>query len=203
MTAIRSHAALAPRRPQGITPPANSFQHVVQRLDRSGLLALPIQQSLRLPIPLIAGHRKVFHFASVGEQLPLPLAHADRGIPQGPGALRPIFFLRPVVQHVRAFPHCFAIFPVRLPLPFRQTLDVLSQVGRHTHADAENNGLLRSVRTLLVTQPLHQFLFPARRIAPKVILLHRRRQSLKRAPRHRQRIFLCGHVAIAELVRQD
>src|SRR5579883_2175091 len=91
------------------------LHYIVQRFNRTGLLAMPFQQFLGLPLPLVARHREVSRFAAVGGQPTLPFADADGGVAQWSGAFGPFFFLGPVVQYVGAFRFSLAVAPIRLP----------------------------------------------------------------------------------------
>ena len=69
-----SQAALAWKRPQGITLPASLLDYVVRRLNRSRLFPVPLQQLLGRPLPHIADDREMLHRAAIRKQLSLLLA---------------------------------------------------------------------------------------------------------------------------------
>ena len=122
------------------------LQHIVQRLDRARLFALPIQQAHRIPVPLVAApprntslrfRRRIISLAvsAPGSRhtVTAPRLPAARLLPASNSARRRI----PVSpRHPRGTASTFLR---------RKTLHVLLQIGRHAHADAERNDALRSV----------------------------------------------------------
>ena len=78
---------------------------------------------------------------------------------------------------------------------------MLLQFAAHAHADRERDASARPLAALLVTQPVHQFPIPARRVPAEEVLVHGRRQRLKRPPSDRQQRRVRRHVAVTKFVR--
>ena len=178
------------------------LEHIVQRLHRARLLAMPDQEHSGTPTPLIGRHHEVTRLGAIGEQLALPSPYPDRHATQWRRAFRPVLCFWPVVQQMGALTANIAILPVRLPLLLLQSRDVLLRFGRHAHADRRSNHTLRYLGVPLVAQPVQQSALPARRVEAKVILPDRLRQRLKSAPRQLQRRLLRRHIALVKLVAQ-
>jgi len=58
------------------------LDHIVEGFNRAGFLPMPLQQSLRRPLPNVADYGEVFHHTAIGKQRLLFLANTNGYIAQ-------------------------------------------------------------------------------------------------------------------------
>ena len=88
-------------------------------------------------------------------------------------------------RHLGAFPNLVRVrLPVRSPFFFRHRQNRRAQRLRQARADRKTDESFRSLRSLLVPQPVQQIFFMARRVPAKIVRFHGLRQGRKRPLRH-------------------
>src|SRR5215468_49433 len=119
------------------------LQYVVDMFDRTGFLAMPLDQSLHFPFEHVCRHSKVLEATAVSEQLSLFFSQAERNVANG-ARISP-FGGHPLHEiHFGTFANdIFTTAGTRLPISLSDFLYGSFQLRAHSRRYRKSNETLR------------------------------------------------------------
>src|ERR1035437_5716145 len=133
---------------------------------------MPLDQAVWLPLIDVCDYGEVLHLAPVGKQILLAVANPDGEIAQRLRVFLLALFPRHKI-HFRAFSYLLRMrVAVRIPRRFGYLLDRLMQRRTHPRTDSKSYRTARSIRPVLIPQPVDKVTFVARRISTEIIRSH-------------------------------